>query len=257
MPLRSSPSGSDPTPSCLRLLATPCLALQPWPATPAPIGAVLVADVRAGIAPLAQALRAQRSAAWCPVCLVVDGGIAPDELYCFEPWPSSFALAVSPPDSGWPPAEVILRTVRARPRPEPADLAAYVAFRTGAPELEALLKARFVAPVARSHRSPRTVARHLTGLGSLLPHEWSRLGELVGWLLGSWECGGSIERKAAHAGIDQRTLRRWLDRLLGVSPSLAAERPGWEWILELALRRFGYIPGVVGAVSSLRSKEVG
>jgi len=257
LPPRRSQSGSDPTQSCLRLLAAPALPLQPWPATPAPIGAVLVADVRPGITPLAQALRAQGTAAWCPVCLVVDGGIAPDELYCFEPWPSSFALAVSPPGSGWPPAEVILRTVRARPRPEAPDLAAYVAFRTGAPTLEALLKVQFVAPEARSQRSPRTVARHLTELGALLPHEWSRLGDLVGWLLRSWECGGSIERKAAHTGIDQRTLRRWLDRLLGVSPTVAAERPGWEWILELALRRFGYIPGVVGTVSPLRSKEVG
>lgn len=91
----------------------------------------------------------------------------------------------------------------------------------------------------------------------LLPHEWSRLSELVGWILESCQCGGSLERKAAHAGIDQRTLRRWLERLPGVSVAQATLTPGWEWILEAALRRFGYIEGVMRGPTLIRSKQVG
>ncbi len=241
----------------LRLLAAPFLGLSPWPMDPAPVGSIIVADVRPGIPPLAQALRAQRSAPWCPVCLLIDGTIPADELCFFEPWPGSFAFAGSAGESVWPAAESILRAVRARPRPEGSNLVAYVAHRTGVRKLETLLQAQLFVPGSKPLRSPRTVARHCTELGSLLPHEWSRLSELVGWILGSWEWGGSLERKAAHAGIDQRTMRRWLIRLLGVSLAEATETPGWEWILESALRRFGYIEGIPAAGPLLRSRRVG
>jgi len=243
--------------TCLRLVATPFTALEPWPSAAAPVGAVLLADVRAGIAPLAQALRAHRTASWCPVCLLVDGSIAPEEFCFFEPWPDCFAWVVAPPKADWPPPAVVLNAVRSRPRPERSHLAAYVAFRTGVPELETLLKAHLFASEGSAHPSRRTVARHFMELGSLLPHEWSRLSELAGWILESRDCAGSLERKAAHAGIDQRTLRRWLDRLLGVSIAQALETPGWEWMFELALRRFGYIEGIAGSIEPLGPERVG
>jgi hypothetical protein len=233
------------------------VALRQWSGEPAPVGSIVVADVRPGIAALAQALRAQRTVPWCPVCLVIDGSIPAKELCCFEPWPDSFAFALSAGAPFWPAPESIVRAIRARSRPEASHLAGYVAHRTRVPKLETLLKSYLFAPGAGPQRSPRTVARHCTELGTLLPHEWSRLSQLVGWILESWECGGSFEHKAAHAGIDQRTMRRWLNRLLGISLAEATEIPGWEWILESALRRSGYIEGIPATTRPLRSRQAG
>lgn len=243
--------------ACLRLLTTPFVALRAWPGEPAPVGSIVVADVRPGIPALAQALRAQRTAPWCPVCLVIDGSLSAEELCCFEPWPNSFAFALSAGGSGWPAPESIMRAIRARPRPNGSHIARYVAHRSGVPKLETLLKSHLFTPDAGPHRSPRTVARYCTELGTLLPHEWSRLRELVGWILESWECGGSFQHNAAHAGIDQRTMRRWLNRLLGISLAEATEIPGWEWILEAALRRSGYIDGIPAALPLHGSKQAG
>lgn len=252
-----SVSDSEWTQAWLRLLASPFTRLEPWMGDQAPVGGLLVADIRDGIPSLAHALRAQRAASWCPLCLVVDGSIAPGELSCFEPWPGAFGFTVSPSGSGWPAPPAIVHAIRSRRRPEPSYLAAYVTLRTGSAAQGALLSTQLADYDKTARPSPRTVARRCMELGLLLPHEWSRLGELVGWILASSDCGGSVERKAARAGVDQRTLRRWLERLPGVSIAHASATPGWEWILEMALRRFGYIEGIAASALPVTSSQVG
>jgi hypothetical protein len=51
----------------------------------------------------------------------------------------------------------------------------------------------------------------------------------------------SLELAALSAGVDQRSLRRWLRLATEMAWVEAVTRAGWEWVIEMALRRFGYV----------------
>jgi hypothetical protein len=64
---------------------------------------------------------------------------------------------------------------------------------------------------------------------------------------------GSLEIAALTAGVDPRSLRRWLRLTTEMSWVEAVARTGWEWVVEMALRRFGYVErGVTWKVSGER-----
>lgn len=84
----------------------------------------------------------------------------------------------------------------------------------------------------------RTLCRQLHRLGPLRPRDWRALARLVGIGLGTGRAGVDLAR---DSGIDPRTLRHRLRRLLGIGTHEYRERVGWEWILETALRRHGYL----------------
>ena len=79
-------------------------------------------------------------------------------------------------------------------------------------------------------------------MGPLEVRDWRGLARLAQALAGrSAHAARGLEVAAGEAEVDPRTLRRWL--------RIATERAwpetdalmGWEWALESALRRYGYL----------------
>lgn len=88
--------------------------------------------------------------------------------------------------------------------------------------------------------SRSTLSRELGKLGSLTAREWRAAARTI-LALHKVDSGAKVEHVAREASVDSRTLRRWSLRLLGLPPSKALQMPGWEWKLEVVLRRFHYV----------------
>lgn len=230
----------------IRLLAPPYKAFLS-PGAPPPLGAVLVAegeDLAVLVAGLADAAN---TAPWCPGCLVARGS---DELTllarALEPIPGSFTTLDPAADTLSP--EAVLIRVHERPPPDAETLARYVSRRLELPGVCPDLAACFREPgweegtdIIRG-QSPRTLARKVAALGCLKPSGWRNLARLIRLKL-AWEGidGVSLDGLAAGAGYDVRTVRRWLRRAgVGRLRGLLGT-PGWEWLLESALRKWGYV----------------
>jgi hypothetical protein len=91
-------------------------------------------------------------------------------------------------------------------------------------------------------RPPRTLTRQVAALGPLQVRDWRGLARLAQvFACRSARASQSLEGAAYEAGVDPRTLRRWLRVATELSWAEAGSRVGWEWILESALRRFGFV----------------
>ena len=211
---------------------TPCSSDQPIP------GAILVADLCGGIPALAEAVRRQRDLPWCPLVLrIAESHFPACAISPFEPVPGSFAL-LYPADFDWlPPGERIRRAVARRPVPQQATIARWIEMRLGRPGLAQTLGICFGSGLTPSG-PPRTLTRRLQAIGPLEVRDWRGLARLAQLAVtpGPWR-SASLETTALEAGIDPRTLRRWL-RLCTDKPwSEFLSNVGWEWILEAALQR--------------------
>jgi hypothetical protein len=89
---------------------------------------------------------------------------------------------------------------------------------------------------AAPHRS--TINRRLAEFGPLRARSWRALLRLL-----QFEAPVSLsgEQAAWDAGLDPRTLRARAEEFVGIGPLPALDTPGWEWKLEAALRRHGYV----------------
>jgi hypothetical protein len=127
-----------------------------------------------------------------------------------------------------------LVAVDALPPAQPQSLAHAAALHLGnpaaAPLIERAIRCEDAPLPDASGRVLRRALRRRTPFGRL---EWSWLGALA--------CrprlGRSVEALAAEHGVGARVLRRWVKRLLGMEARVYASRPGWGWVLELALQR--------------------
>ena len=211
------------------------------------LGSVLVCNLEADVVALVEAYSCHSRSPWCPIVVVIpprchlDSGI----LEAFDPSPG----AVVPMVSEWGRVESNLRclkdAVRKRARPSALMLAEYVRLRTRGKAVSSALDACLAAGLSPqencpiSHRS--TLGRHLKDFGPLKPHDWMAVGHLVHTqaIVMSSGCR-TVEGAALRVGVDPRTLRRRLRRYCGCSYAESKVRLGWEWILEAAMRKFGY-----------------
>jgi hypothetical protein len=207
-----------------------------------PVGAIIVADLSEGIPALAEAVLEERDAPWCPlVASLADRRVPASCLSAFEPVPGAFAL-LYPGD--YPAVSLIERSLKAvarRPPPRPTTMALWVERRLAQPGTASTLGACF-GEAGDTLRPPRTLTRRVRALGPLEVRDWRGLAGLVQILTAPLLPGHtSLELAALTAGIDPRTLRRWLRLATELSWAEAVGRVGWEWVVEMTLRRFGYV----------------
>lgn len=207
-----------------------------------PVGSLLIADLADGIPALAQAVTMQRGAPWCPlVTCLPDRRVSSVTLAAFEPVAGAFAPLYTTDYAWLPLPRRAADAVRRRPPPPPTAIAQWVELRLHRPGTASTLGACF-GDGGDDLRPPRTLTRRVCALGPLEVRDWRGLARLahIHTTAGPLE-RASLEVAAYDAEVDPRTLRRWLRLATDMSWSEATERPGWEWLVEMALRRFSYL----------------
>jgi hypothetical protein len=206
------------------------------------VGAVLIADLADGIPALAQAVVRAREAPWCPlVSVLMDRAVPAATLTAFEPVMGTWAALYPNDFSHQTLRDRALAAVRRRPIPQATTVALWVESRLGVPGCASVLAACFGEGVD-ALRPPRTLTRRVRALGPFEVRDWRGLARLARVLASRVaRAAQSLEAGALEAGVDPRTLRRWLRLATELSWAEAGTRAGWEWILESALRRYGYV----------------
>lgn len=230
----------------LRLLTPPYRRITWGSGEAPPLGAIAIAEassvrrVTYELAPLVG------RAPWCIPCLIVTAASAePAVLSALHDVPGRPAFVSGPVADDLLPA-LVLAAVRDRPAPSGLHLAEYAVRRTGRVEFRPLL-AGLLAAAAEDTGRPipvRTLRDRLRRFGPLGPRCWRTLGTLcrVAATMG----GSGLEVLAWRAGVSPRSLRSWIRRYLGASLQDFRLNAGWEWVLEAALRRAGYVDAVPG-----------
>lgn len=226
----------------LHILEPPYLRFLPAGSFRPPVGAALVADLSAGIPALAEAVQEHRDAPWCPlVTCLADRKVSSACLSAFESVPGVFAPLYPGDYPGLSPMERALRAISRRPSPQPTTIALWVEQRLARPGTASTLGACF-GDGGDELRPPRTLTRRVRSLGSLEVRDWRGLARLVQILTAPAIPGHvSLEIAALTAGVDPRSLRRWLRLATDMTWMEVVARTGWEWVIEMALRRFGYV----------------
>jgi hypothetical protein len=206
------------------------------------MGALLVADLRLGIPELASAVEYGHEAPWCPVvCLLGDQQPAATILASFEPVPGTWAGLYPGDFRHLAPALRASAAVRRRPLPHATTIAQWVGSRVHQPGAASVLAACF-GEAGDAVRPPRTLTRRVQALGPLEVRDWRGLARLAQLLAAQSATGARTLETAAHeAMVDPRTLRRWLRLATDLPWREALALTGWEWALESALRRYGYL----------------
>lgn len=226
----------------LYVLEPPYLGLVPAGAARPSAGAVLVADLSTGIPTLASAVRVHRTALWCPlVAGLADRSVPAGCLAAFEVVPGAFAPLYPNDFSAFSFPERALRAVARRPTPHTTTIALWIEHRLALPGTASTLSACF-GDDCDTLRPPRTLTRRVRALGPLEVRDWRGLARLVRIVTTAVPPDhGSLEAAAFTAGVDPRSLRRWLRLATELSWPEVMARVGWEWILEMVLRRYGYV----------------
>ena len=226
----------------LHALQPPYATLSSWQER-SPLGSVLVTDFRFGIAALIDGIRHHRSSPWCPLCIVDPEDSSLSQLEVFAPYEGAFAIVRCPDLKQQVSPPLILDSIRQRISPTPEAMARYVVNRLDCGDaFKALVEAFDGRAQARESLPPRTLSRRIHNLGALHIRNWNSIGKLIRALCSN-EAGrlNSIESIAFEHGVDPRSFRNWLRLCTDLHFRDAAGLAGWEWILESALRRWGYV----------------
>jgi hypothetical protein len=145
----------------------------------------------------------------------------------------------------------VVAVARCRALPDPEVLSSYTSCRLAAPDIRGPLTEQFCAALggaAAVRRSVATYSRVFARYGPFTARDWRALACLAYELclhqsnaharLGNWRHGC-----APPISSLRRTVDRYARDFLGLSFGAATTRLGWEWVLELALRRGRYIDG--------------
>lgn len=200
------------------------------------LGAVLFHDLDGGTESVADAADHQRECPWCPPCIRIAPGADSSAMDFVHETGALPGIVPGGSSRCLPSPTAILTALERRRPPSVPTITGYVVLRLGCHTLrDALID-------AMSHQSEpthaRTVRRRLAGLGRWRPWEWHRI---AGMALTRSRADLTVDRLAAQAGTEPRSLRRWIRELLGVDPDAFRRWPGWEWIVEAGLRRGGYL----------------
>jgi hypothetical protein len=140
----------------------------------------------------------------------------------------------------------ILTAVKHRPAVEGSALAAYVAERLDAPTLLEPLTHQFeqalVGEPASQYASGATYSRTFARYGSYTSCQWraiARIASEVNSTARGRQDGEVVTRRRMALSHERKTT--YARRYLGISWSAASKLVGWEWVLERALRRGGYL----------------
>ncbi len=204
-------------------------------------GAIAVARLAEGAEALAPLHDLIEAVPWCaPFVVVTPGSVSPETLHAIWGLPGQpgFVVAARGFRELTPPQ--IAATIAARPRPTAELLISYVVRRTRSVSLGQTLQ-QIWSPRAEPGpgHADRTLRYRLRRLGSFGRHDWIRVLRLIE--IKTTDPGCTVERLAALAGTEPRTLRSWTQRCLGVPLRVFRERVGWEWVLEGALRTAGLV----------------
>ena len=203
------------------------------------LGAVALAQIdgRHGLSPQLAELLEQ--APWTVPCIVVaPAAVSASVLQQIWSLPVQPAVLIpSDPRSRVTPASA-MAAAGSRPRPTAAHLVAYVVRRTNSvvfgQTLDQIWNPR---PALGGANAERTVRYRLRRLGQYGSHDWIRIQRMV--RLKTEGLGKTVEEQAHLVGTEARTLRAWVARYLGMPMKTFRATAGWEWVLELALRRGG------------------
>lgn len=184
-------------------------------------------------------------APWAPVCLLLPSTIQPTAAMLSGVRALNGSVAyhrLSATSEAFPASvEAVLAAVRARGNPGPEAIARYVGNRVNwdASDTRTLLQC-LAAQQGGGELAPHrgTLWRRLNRLGQLAPSDWRALALI---LSRSASGRASNERNAVLVNWDTETWRRRVAHLLGPLAAHYQTWPGWEWPLEAALRRWGYV----------------
>ena len=224
----------------IRVLPPPYTDYSLRPAGPLPLGAVLALDMSGGESAFEQAIIWQADAPWCPLALVIRNVPASASLikhlaHLHDP----LAFVPGASSGQFPLVEEVIKAVRNRGGPDGEEAFTYVANRLEQGSLRSLFaEAEAFARPGHPHPAPRYVSRRLRVLGALGVPDWRSLFQLAR-LSGAGRV--PVEELALRHGVGARTFRAQVQRYTGVSISSFREWIGWEWVIEAALRRWGYL----------------
>ena len=175
---------------------------------------------------------------WCAPCVVVTpGSVSPETLQAIWSLPGQPGFVVATRGLAELRPTEIVRAIANRPKPTIPLLISYLVNRTGSPSLGQTVE-QIWSPRPRGPRhAERTVRYRLRRMGGFGRHDWLRVLRLI--QAKNNESAHTVERLAAAAGTEARTLRSWTECCLGISLRHFRQLAGWEWVLEAALRTAG------------------
>ena len=207
-----------------------------------PLGSLVFGDGDATIAVLAELTALSYRAPWVVPCLALPARQEPLEPLLMLVTELRDRLVVvhrSAARCGDEWAQVV-RCARRRALPTPAELARWIARRLSQRELEVPLRRQFEEALqgtpADAGLSVASYSRLFAHYGTYTARDWRALGRLAAHAAS----GGLVERRT-HPPISLRTACEYARKYLGVPYHDVAERLGWEWVLEAALRTAGYV----------------
>ncbi len=228
--------------------------------TISPLGTILVADItgEGGMVAVVEAAIRIAAEPWCPVVLLTRSSRVDRRSQAvidqFNMAPAIITMTGSANilDPG-----PILLAARRRPCPMPERLARYVTQRAGRQDLTDALRECF-----RRGRddhgdglgpSRSTLSRRLLDFAPLKAHDWSLMARTLAVLL---EHDRQLRPSSRVHDIDPRTVRSRIKLYTGFHFGEVREQPGWEWVIEAALRRWDYVP-VAPTTAPTRHQRVG
>jgi len=178
---------------------------------------------------------------WCACCVVLtDPRVEPELMAALHHGRRQVARLVLRQGAA-PDANAVRAAVRQRQLPNHITLSAYVARRSNAsPEVRSALDYCLNTEANGDALSRSALSRRLHGFGPLTARDWRAIARVIAVL---HHAKGSVEATGWLAGMDPRSLRGQCARYFDASASQALEIPGWEWKLEAALRKAGYVRG--------------
>jgi hypothetical protein len=191
---------------------------------------------------MAEFLRYVSRYSWCIPCIESDHrSPLPDLLHSAR---NVLDRTVFIPN-GSSKAPLLPRAIHAilqRPSPNPTIMAEFVVHRLSqpsfAPDFVQVFSEQPYGTVP-GMRSGRTLRFRFQRLGKWAPSRWQRIGRLA--RIAAAHLRNTIEEIAIKTGTNHRTLRRWSNEYLDLSPDVFRSWLGWEWVLEAALRRGSYV----------------
>jgi len=204
-----------------------------------PLGGLVFGDGDATIAVLADLTALSYRAPWAVPCLALPARQEPLLLLVTELRDRLVLVHRSAARSVDDWAQVA-RHVRRRAGPTPAELARWVARRLRQRELEVPLRHQFEEALqgtpADAGLSVASYSRLFAHYGIYTARDWRALGRLA-----VYAASGRLGERRTSASISLRTVCEYARRYLGVPYHVLAERLGWEWVLEAALRTARYV----------------
>lgn len=186
---------------------------------------------------------------WCAVVLLTEEFLsAPDVMALMPILPRTTIVLAG--GIGVDPT-TLHAALQLRGTPDAAEVSGYLRLRQLPRALIGAVEDALASPESESekvasgpHRS--SINRRLAAFGRLRAADWRALFRIIQATgrspLHEATTSISTERAALATGTDPRTLRAKTKELLGVRARPALDTPGWEWKVEAALRRHGYLP---------------